>query len=349
MKRQAGGAFYFRLVLLALFLAAIAWSATKINWAEIGRQLASASPPAVAGMALFWLLTLCIRPLRLLVLLRTLEAGTERRYQAVWCADVIAMAANSILPMRAGDMMMAFVLKQKGSDRTAGIFSVVMVDRFFDFATVVVIFMSTLALAPTIAPWAANVTLALGVALAFLVGMLWLTVRFRRLWLKVCELLLSRMSSHRSGRWRARLHDLFDGLASVDRISTLAMVVALSVGVWATTSASYWFGLSAVRVEAQLVAAAFAASAVALSFVVPITPGGVGVFHAAAVLALSIFGVPAETALAFAIILHAFQLGSVLILATIALLIQGIGVRTLVKLRRDKSIENSTIALDASE
>ena len=46
-------------------------------------------------------------------------------------------------------------------------------------------------------------------------------------------------------------------------------------------------------------------------------------------LALSLFEVPAEPALAFAIIVHAFQLISVLVLAGVAALWQGVSIRSL--------------------
>jgi uncharacterized membrane protein YbhN (UPF0104 family) len=68
-----------------------------------------------------------------------------------------------------------------------------------------------------------------------------------------------------------------------------------------------------------------------------LAPGGFGVFHAASVLALSLFVVPVEPALAFAIIAHAFQLGSVLVLGTVALVGQGISLRSLVAIRKTSS------------
>jgi uncharacterized membrane protein YbhN (UPF0104 family) len=72
-------------------------------------------------------------------------------------------------------------------------------------------------------------------------------------------------------------------------------------------------------------------SAVALSFVLPLGPGGLGAFEAAAVVALSVFGVPLEAAIPFAVIAHAFQLGSALLLAMLAVTTQRIDYRSLMK------------------
>ncbi len=59
-------------------------------------------------------------------------------------------------------------------------------------------------------------------------------------------------------------------------------------------------------------------SAVALSFVVPLGPGGLGAFEASTVLALSVFESPLEAALAFAVIAHVFQLGITMLFALLA-------------------------------
>jgi hypothetical protein len=52
---------------------------------------------------------------------------------------------------------------------------------------------------------------------------------------------------------------------------------------------------------------------------VPSSPGYVGVYHAAATLALTAFGVDPSTALGIALITHAFSYGSLVIVGMIAL------------------------------
>jgi uncharacterized membrane protein YbhN (UPF0104 family) len=52
---------------------------------------------------------------------------------------------------------------------------------------------------------------------------------------------------------------------------------------------------------------------------VPSSPGYVGVYHAAAALALTAFGVDPATALGVAVVTHAFSYGSLVIVGLIAL------------------------------
>jgi uncharacterized membrane protein YbhN (UPF0104 family) len=75
---------------------------------------------------------------------------------------------------------------------------------------------------------------------------------------------------------------------------------------------------------------------VALSFIVPLGPGGLGAFEAAAVVALSVFDVPLEAAIPFAVIAHAFQLGSALLLAMLAVTTQKVDYRSLLQAAEQK-------------
>ena len=335
MTRSSPGT-VFRIVLALLVLAALAWGSTKFDWQLIGHQLGEASLPAVFGMAVAWLGALFIRPFRLQVLLRALAPDIERPYWNIWAADVIAMAINSVLPMRAGDMMMAFVLRRGETDRTASVFSVVLVDRLFDFATVVIIFVCALSWAPTVEGWARHLRLMLLLVLGGGAIALWIVVRVRLRLLSWIDRALQRVAPHRGERWRVRVHDLFAGIAIVDNPGVFIPVVLLSFVLWGVTATSYWLGMLAIWSPASFAAAAFTAGAVALSAIAPVSPGGIGVFHAVVVLALSLFEVPGEPALAIAIIIHAFQLGSVLVLGGLGLFGQGISVRSLAALRESR-------------
>jgi uncharacterized protein (TIRG00374 family) len=333
VKATSKSGLWIRAVVLAAFIAVMIWAIARLDWPTIGHKLASASLREEAMMAVCWIVTLLIRPLRLLVLAKAMAPENERRYWPMWSANVIAMATNNVIPMRAGDVMMAFVLRQSLGISTARASSLVVVDRFFDFATVIVLFVSMLSLAPMVVPWADNLTVTLVAALVVLAGGLCLAIRTRRFWLAVIERLLSGVNPKRAQRWNAAAHELFDGFAQIESLRVVGPVLLFSILQWAMTVLTFWFGIRAVWPAVPISAAAFSVGAVALSFVVPVAPGGVGVFHGAVALALSLFAVPVEPALAFAIVAHAFQLGSVLVFATIALICQGISLRSLVAAR----------------
>lgn len=333
MRSYRRGFLAANLVLLVFLLGLVGWAIARLDLHAVGQKLASASKLELAGMALAWLAALFIRPVRLLVLIRAIAPEVPRRYWAVWSADMIAMAVNSIIPVRAGDATMALVLRRFLGMSTARGFSAVFVDRFFDLATVVVLFVSALSVAPKVAPWAVNLPITLPIGLALFVGGVWLTVRLHKVWLRLLDRLLAPIAAERRERWSGRAHDLFEGLLAVNKPGVMASALLLSIVLWGMTATSYWLGTIAVWPGVPPAGGAFVAGAVALSFVFPAAPGAIGVFHTVTVLALSLFGVPIEAGLACAIICHAFQLSSVLVLAGVALVCQGVSVRSLATLK----------------
>ena len=333
LRRFANAFSWSRLGALAVLVAALVWGATRLDWRLIVQHVTSASPALLVAAAMAWTFGMFIRPLRMLILTRALLPVPWHHYWTVWSADMLALAANSIVPMRAGDALVPFMLRKALGTRALRLFPILLVDRFFDLVTVSVLFVATLAAAPTVVPWAESVVFPLLGGLALLVFGLWFVIRKRHLW----AVLLDGLSNHSLRRGEegltAKVHDLIAGFAVVDSLRVAAPALLLSIGVWAMTSVSYWLGSMAIFPQTPPAAAAFAAAVVALSFVVPLTPGGVGIFHAAMVLALSLYGMPAETALAVAIVIHGVLLCTVFALAFIAVVAQRIDLRSLAVLR----------------
>lgn len=321
----------YPVVLIGLAIMVV-WAVGKLDWHEVGRSLSKASLAEVAAMGLAWMCALFIRPIRLMLLIRAISPEVQCRYWPVWSADLIAMAMNSIIPLRAGDMAMALVLRQSLGLRAARGFSAVLLDRFFDLLIVGLIFVVALSAAPTVAPWAVNLLTALPIGLAALAASLWLVIHLRTTSLALLDGVLLAVSPKVRQKWGERVHDFFDGLVVINRPAVIVPVALLSVTLWGATATSYWFGARAVWPDAPFAAGALTAAAIALSAALPTPPAGLGVFHAVGVLVLSLFNIPVESALACAIICHAFQVGAVLLLAFVALIAQGVSVRSLAAL-----------------
>jgi glycosyltransferase 2 family protein len=73
---------------------------------------------------------------------------------------------------------------------------------------------------------------------------------------------------------------------------------------WLVCAASYWIGYRAIGLDAPFMSAVFVQSLIVLAVAIPQAPGFVGVFEGVAVLGLSVYGVPKELALAWAIAYH---------------------------------------------
>lgn len=296
-------------------------------------------------MAMSWLAVLLVRPVRLMVLIDAMSPESPRRYGAVWSAIILAMGLNTVVPLRAGDIATALLLRQGLGIRVPRAFSALIVDRFFDLVTVIALFVGALLVAPIATNWTAGLVPSMLFALLCLIFGLWLIIHFRATWLGLIHRGLSWLAPPRQARWGMQADELFDGFARIEKATVLVKLIALSILIWLITTLSYWFGILATWPSASLGAAAFTASAAALVFVVPLTPTGIGVFHGACVLALSVFQVPLEPALAFAVVAHALQVISVLVLAVAASFGQRLSLRTLLapveKVHKPKAADNT--------
>ena len=313
-----------RLSLLLAFAVLLYLATRAIDWARLADDFAAARPLYVVAMLAAWSAMLFLRPLRMLLLLGALSRAAPRDYRAIWGAHVIGMAVNSIVPMRGGDVVMALIFRQRLSVSLAQALSVILVDRMCDTAGVAIVFLGALVFLPAAAPWSGDLALALIVGLVVGFAALALMVRLRAPF-------LTWLAGRLAPRWHALADDLLSGLATFRTARFTGLIALITAALWGTTVLSYWLGIRAVIAGVPFAAAGFAVGVVGLSFIVPLAPGGFGVFHAAVVFALSAFGVALEPALAFAIIAHALQLLSVLVIAGVTSLAMGLDPRALMR------------------
>lgn len=315
--------------MLTLVGATIAWMLARLDWQELGQRLIGASPTYLALMLAVWMIVLLIRPLRFQFLVRVFSPSTSAPYGTVWAGMMFAATANSIAPMRGGDALMILFLRQRLGIDVHQSFSVIIADLACDFICVATVFAGALSLAPAVAQWA-NHVVALLVALLIVAAIAaYAAVRYRLHILSAIDRVLARL---RPG-WRTRGVELAEevmiNLVGIGRWRIVLPLVAITAVIWALTAFSYWLGLRAFLVEPPVAAAAFNMSAVALSFAVPLGPGGLGAFEASSVLALSVFDIPLEVAISTAVIGHIFQLGSALLFTGLAALGGQIDLRSL--------------------
>lgn len=316
-----------RLVVLVLFCAAAAWTLSHVDWSELRSRLLGASPIHLALMSVVWIGSLFLRPLRFLFLLHALGQGQRARYVEIWAATTLGMAVNSFTAMRAGDVVVTLLLRHRLGIDIHRSLTVIVADALCDFFFVALLFLAALSFAPRSAGWTSHAAPVLGLAMALVIVGVGLVVWSRRGLLALADRLLGRLHARWIKRLRAMAEDVLTGASAIAHWRVFLPLVVISAAIWAVIGLSYWLGLRAVFIEPSVALASFAMAAVTLSFVVPLGPGGLGAFEAAAVIALSLFGVRLEAAIAFAILAHALQLGSALLLAAIAVATQGIDYR----------------------
>jgi uncharacterized protein (TIRG00374 family) len=121
---------------------------------------------------------------------------------------------------------------------------------------------------------------------------------------------ITRLISNRlPGRYADKVHGILDsfleGFAVLSTPRVAVRLVLYSVAIWMIIALAFYCVLFAFHLRLPPAAPMFVLALVSLSFIIPSSPGHVGVFQFVAVRALEIgFGVDAGVALSFALVAH---------------------------------------------
>lgn len=207
---------------------------------------------------------------------------------------VVAFAASVVLPGRAGEIVRVYLLRRRYAVPVTASVGIAAVEKVFEVVGVALVLAPLPFLAPTLPPWFAR-----AVQLLF-VGVL------------VAVIALAAIS-RRPAIETPWLRHLLDGIACVRSPSALALAVALSVGTWLVDALKVSVVLYAMHIDVPWFTPFVILLTLNLAIVIPSTPGNLATFEAGAVAGLMVFGVPQETALAFALVHHVTQIVPVLL------------------------------------
>jgi hypothetical protein len=224
--------------------------------------------------------------------------------QGLPAAVMIGYMANNLLPLRAGELVRVYVVRRRGQ-RFWTVVATLLVERVLD-ALAVVLILATLLLVlpvPRELEVAALIFLAVDVvAMAVLAAIAVAPDRARAL--------VQRCTGRRAAlaaRLLQGLDTFTEGLRGIRTPQHLLPLILWTVATWITWAGAIWVALHAAHLPLSMTAAWAVLAFVGLGVSLPSSPGFAGVFQAAVVLALALFGVGKADALSFSLLLHASQ------------------------------------------
>ena len=295
---------------IALFLVA-----RSVDIAAAWDAMRTAQPGWLALLLVFVCVDLLTRALRWKVLLSPVG---RVRYQDSLASLMVGYLANNVLPARLGEFVRSHDLGERSRLSKSTILGTIVVERVMDTLVVVVI-----------AAFAIFVLSVRGiVASAVLVGLA-LTA------LLIVAIIVGLVAHRLPGADRAsafinrwpRVHGLLVrlrvGLAVTADVRVMATSLALTLVSWSCAVLGFAVAAQSVGVQPTMGQAALLAAGVNLATAVPAAPGYVGTFELAAVTIAASVGIDRESALAFAVLLHAISLLITSIGGAVALLVGG--------------------------
>ena len=295
---------------VALFLVA-----RSVDIPAAWNAMRTAQPQWLALLVVFVVIDLAVRALRWKILLSPVG---RVRYADSAGSLLVGYLANNVLPARLGEFVRSHDLGERSGLSKSTILGTIVVERVMDTLVVVVI-----------AAFAIFVLSVRGiVASAVLVG---LAITALLVVAIVVGLVAHRLpgadrASAFINRW-PRIHGLLVrlrvGLAVTGNVKVMAISLGLTLVSWSCAVLGFAAAAQSVGIEPTIGQAALLAAGVNLATAVPAAPGYVGTFELAAVTIAASVGIDRESALAFAVLLHAVSLLITSIGGAVALLAGG--------------------------
>jgi glycosyltransferase 2 family protein len=118
---------------------------------------------------------------------------------------------------------------------------------------------------------------------------------------------LARLRLVRAERAERIAANLVQGMAALQRPRLALAALGLTAFSWIVLGISAWFVMRGFSLGLSPVAGLLATIATSLAMIIPSSAAAVGVFEAAAIVALNAYGIPDSQALSYALVLHALN------------------------------------------
>jgi uncharacterized protein (TIRG00374 family) len=215
--------------------------------------------------------------------------------------------ATFVLPLRAGEIIRPYALTLFSPFSFSAGFVSVVIERFFDLAAVLLSFVAMLFFIESIPAWAHNGALSLGVMACGILGFITVGVFFPDRAQVIADFFITRAPSKVRPALQVFSKDFISGTSVLGGKRGLITVAGLTIIVWITSfmisqGGFYLFGMGASFWEGVTVGVILA-----LAVAAPSAPGFIGIYQTGCIAAFSLFGYSKESALAYAIVTHAYQ------------------------------------------
>jgi uncharacterized protein (TIRG00374 family) len=135
-------------------------------------------------------------------------------------------------------------------------------------------------------------------------AVMFIMARFPDAVVRAYEAVARRISPRLERRGREILRTFVSGLGVLRRPALFGEVLWWTLLHWLVNAVAFWLGFLAVGIDAPFTAALFLQGLIAIGVALPSAPGFFGVFEFFAKAGLTIYGVPDDLAVAWAITFH---------------------------------------------
>lgn len=310
--------FWLGLIVSAIFLTLFFW---RVDPSETWVALGDANYWWLIPAVLAYFVAVAFRSVRWHFLLMPMKSVPSNRLFPI---VVIGYMANNLLPIRLGELVRAFFVGQKEGISKSGALATILVERLFDgvfLILVALIVWPFLPVADLLSDFGESTSipqmaLVLIITIPFLLvlGIFFAAALFRPFGDKVVNGLLVVIPGRLKSPAKELMGGFIDGLAALRHPKRVTVAMLLTAPVWLAEAAMFLLIAQGFRIHEGFHGMLLVTSTSNLATSLPSSAGGIGPFEYATRITLESFGVVAELAAAYAIVLHVALLVPVTIL-----------------------------------
>jgi uncharacterized protein (TIRG00374 family) len=268
-----------------------------VSWQELVKSFSKLNPWVGLAAVLMTVFSSMARTQAWRILL-----GSREKFWRSFYILNIGFLLNNLFPLRMGEVGRAVLMGKSSGQGTFHVLSTIVIERIFDLVVVAGMLLTTLPLVLG-SNWARP--FAIGVMVAMLLGLfcLHLLARHKQ---KVADW-MTKVSERSSLVKRVvvpRISSLLDGLEALTSLQKMVESVFWILVTWLFYNTVTFVVLANFLPQSPFWWALFLNGAVALGIAVPAAPGGIGVYEASVVGALTALQISTSQALAFALVIH---------------------------------------------
>jgi uncharacterized protein (TIRG00374 family) len=303
-----------------LLLAVLIWY-TGID--KIGEAIGTASPLWLAAAALIILPMYLLRAIRWKLLLAPVKR-TVRVSNTFW-STAVGYMVNTLVPIRLGEFVRAYILGEKEGTGFAPSFSSIVVERTLDLIgllSIGVVTMFMVSAQAGLSSLVVNIFTAVAVLIAVILAVIIVGIRKEDLIIRLITGIASKIPFIK--RYTARIADfarsLIKGLQGLSQNPKMFIAnIALTWIIWLTSAFGIYLTFEAFNYPIPFVAALLGGVLMFLSYILPATPGYVGSYEAFWVLIFTLLGATdMDLILAMGVISHLIGLLPTIIVGCIS-------------------------------
>ena len=245
--------------------------------------------------------------------------ATRPPYRALVRAMLVGDFLASLLPvLRLGEVARVVVLHREVQTPRSLSLGTIVTERLQDAITLLLLLFVAVPFAPAVS-WLRGATLLLAFLLLVALATVAVTWRFGHRPLGFLLRPLGRLPGFSRARTDTAAERIVGGLVGLRQIRVALATTALSALFWLGVAVSYTLALRGVGIAHGLDAGILVLVATTFSNLLPALPASVGLFEAAAIVALEPYGVDSALALSGAVVIHVLTFLPFFVLGPLAL------------------------------